>query len=62
MRTRRLPRQPRENVTPPTKRHTAVLILAPQTGDAIRRRRDIREHFHDSQAVTITAKRPSKRQ
>jgi len=57
MRTRRLPRQPREIAIPPQKRETAVLILPQQSGDAIRRRRDIREDFHDSKAVTIKAKR-----
>jgi hypothetical protein len=44
----RLPRQP-DKTTP-------ALILPEQTGDAIRRRRAIREAFHDSKAHTIKGK------
>jgi hypothetical protein len=35
---------------------TPVLVLAEQSRDAIRRRRTIRETFHDSKAVTVKMK------
>ena len=34
-------------------RKTPILIVPRQTGEAIRRRREIRESFHDSKALVI---------
>jgi hypothetical protein len=36
---------------------TPVLLVPPQGGDVIRRRREIREAFHDSKALTIKSRR-----
>ena len=39
------------------RREAAIVTLPNQTGEAIRRRREIREAFHDSKAHTIKPKR-----
>ena len=48
--------RPRKHVVR-LRRDTAILTLPNQTGEAIRRRREIREAFHDSKARTINPKR-----
>ncbi|MGH9140457.1 MAG: hypothetical protein ACRD2I_04860 [Vicinamibacterales bacterium] len=49
-RRERLPKVPKQVDVP-------VLIVPRQDSEIIRQRRDIREAFHDSKALTITAKR-----
>ncbi len=48
-RRERLPKAPKDGDAP-------VLIVPRQDSEIIRQRRDIREAFHDSKALTITAK------
>lgn len=55
MHTRHVRRQSHQRVAQPATKNTAVLVVPQQSGDAIRRRREIREEFHDSKALTITA-------
>jgi hypothetical protein len=55
MRTRRAPGRTGETSSQPRKQETTVLIVPQQSPDAIRRRHGIREDYHDSKALTITA-------
>lgn len=56
MHVSRLTLQIREHPTSQPDSRSPVLVVSQQSGAAIRRRREIREALHDSQALTIEAK------
>ena len=53
MRTTHPVRQSRDPLPQQSGKDIPIVIVPRQTGEAIRRRRDIRETFHDSKAFTI---------
>lgn len=57
MRTPRPVRRSREPLRPPSDKGIPIVIVPRQTSEDIQRRRDFRETFHDSKALTIKRKR-----
>jgi hypothetical protein len=57
MRTTRQVRQSRDHLPQTSDKDLPIVIVPRQSPDEIRRRRDIRETFHDSKALTIKRRR-----
>jgi isocitrate dehydrogenase len=57
MRTLRPVRQAREPLPQPADKGIPIVIVPRQNSEDIQRRRDFRETFHDSKALTIKRKR-----
>jgi hypothetical protein len=57
MRTVRESRTGEDRSAKSSDKNTPIVIMPTQSGEAIRRRREIRDTFHDSKAVTIRRKK-----